>query len=208
MSETTARKRFPWPRRRPNVPRDPQGWFQKRHATYLAPHTGLHVTEVVELGSWLGKSTRWWARNCPQATVYAVDTWRGSEEHRQQANWAAKLPRLYETFLANCWGYRKQIVPVRMDSREAIACLRSLGVTPQVVYIDAAHDEESVYRDVREAAEAWPRATLTGDDWPALPVQRGVQRAWRELRPDRPGWRLNNQKSPGRCWSLVAAGRF
>lgn len=200
-SQFAAQHAFPWPTEKPKVPTDDQGWFNKGHESFLSSFTGPHVSCVIELGSWLGKSTRWLAQSCPNAMVYAVDTWNGSCGMNANPENAAKLPTLYDTFLANCWRLRQQIVPVRTRTLDGMARLHELGVTADLVYVDAAHDEKNVYEDVSAIRNHWPHAQITGDDWNLDSVQLGVRRAAR-ARDGLPA--LTPILSPGtRCWALA-----
>jgi glycosyltransferase involved in cell wall biosynthesis/predicted O-methyltransferase YrrM len=177
---------------------DPQGWLD--HSTReklreLLAARAAHV--VVELGSWLGLSTRFLAEQLPpNGKVYAVDTWLGSEEINRQAAMARRLPDLYQRFLSNVIhaGLTDRIVPVRMTTVEAAA---ALDVLPDLVFVDASHQEADVYADIM----AWyprlmPGGVLCGDDWNSYQsVRSGVERAAGELQR-----RVEHQ---GNCWWLA-----
>jgi predicted O-methyltransferase YrrM len=136
---------------------------------------------VIELGSWLGKSTRHFAKVIPwDGVVYAVDHWLGSVEHHQ--DFQQYLPSLYDQFLSNVihTNLTHKIVPLRMTTLEAAVLFKQQGVVPDVVYVDASHDEDSVYADL---VAYYPlvkgHGILCGDDWGwgnGLPIQRAVQR--------------------------------
>ena len=88
------------------------------------------------------------------------------------------LPNLYEYFLSNViqegQGLTRKIIPVRMDS---LSAAQSLEVQADIIYIDASHDSESVYRDL----QVWfphvkPGGILCGDDWGWDTVREGVNR--------------------------------
>jgi predicted O-methyltransferase YrrM len=145
------------------------------------------VSVAIELGSWLGKSTRHIASILPEdGIVYAVDHWLGSEEHRH----SVELPVLYEQFLSNVIHAHltEKIVPLRMTTLEAAEEFRKWGTAPDLVYVDAAHDEESVYADLRAYFPLVEgRGILCGDDWGwgahlGFPVSRAVSRFARENR--------------------------
>jgi predicted O-methyltransferase YrrM len=177
---------------------DPQGWLDdgtREKLRELLVARGARV--VVELGSWLGLSTRFLAEQLPaNGKVYAVDTWLGSEEINCQPAMARRLPDLYQRFLSNVLhaGLTDRIVPVRMTTVEAAA---ALDVLPDLVFVDASHREADVYADIM----AWyPRlmagGILCGDDWANYPsVRSGVERAAGELQR-----RVEHQ---GNCWWLV-----
>lgn len=137
------------------------------------------IKNVLEVGSWLGASTRHFATLIPDGgKVYAIDHWLGSEEHLQMhvRDW---LPTLYQQFLSNVIHMQlvDKIVPVRMNSLEAAKKLKALNLDIDLVYIDAAHDYESVYKDIC----AWypyiaEKGIMTGDDWHHGPIQQAVER--------------------------------
>jgi hypothetical protein len=61
-------------------------------------------------------------------------------------------------------------------SRDALSELRSLGVKPELAYIDGAHDYESVRADIRGCVALNERMILLGDDY-RKPEYDGLRRA-------------------------------
>jgi len=83
-----------------DLPFDEHGWFG--NARQLEPILAANQPKIViEVGSWLGCSTRFIASRIDEdAVVYAIDTWKGSPEeavHMQDP----RLPHLYQLFLSN-----------------------------------------------------------------------------------------------------------
>jgi hypothetical protein len=156
----------------------------------------VHPKVIVELGSWVGSSAVYLAQNsAPDTLVYAVDHWLGSAEHHVQAPFNAMLPTLYQQFLSNVKnvGLTHKIIPVRMTTLEAA---RSLNIQPDMIYIDASHDEESVYQDIM----AWypklqSNGIMCGDDfnWPgvARAVNRAATELHRNIHASGPTWSFN-----------------
>ncbi|HEV3339133.1 MAG TPA: class I SAM-dependent methyltransferase [Pirellulales bacterium] len=103
---------------------------------------------LVELGSWLGLSTRFIADRAPNAVIVAVNHWRGSAEHLNDTNLQDLLPILYETFLNRCWRLRDRIIPLRMNTLEALDEIAGCGLCPDLVYLDADHSYEAVRADL------------------------------------------------------------
>lgn len=143
------------------------------------------VKIVIELGSWLGKSTRHIASVLPEdGVVFAVDHWLGSAEHQQ----SVELSVLYEQFLSNTIhaGLASKIIPMKMTTLEAAEEFRKKGPTPDLVYVDASHDEESVYADLTAyffLVQGY--GIICGDDWgwgadKGFPVRRAVIRFAKE----------------------------
>ena len=148
------------------LPFDPLGAYSNGpQMSELLQNTKAQV--VIEVGCWLGQSTRHIASLLPaDGKVYAVDHWLGSEEHQQgQGEYWPSIHFLYQQFLSNVIhaGLTDKIVPLRMSSLEAA---RYLSVVPDLIYIDASHTQEDVLDDLN----AWypfvqGHGTLCGDDW-------------------------------------------
>lgn len=155
------------------------GWFAKANRAQLTKFIDeREVKTVIEVGSWLGKSTIHMARKIPVgAVVYAIDHWKGSYGHlRDGIKKYPWLPYLYEQFLSNMIhaGVAEKVIPIRSSSLEAA---QSLDIVADLIYIDAAHDDKSVYADLC----AWyPKlaqdGVICGDDWHMPGVHRAVRR--------------------------------
>jgi predicted O-methyltransferase YrrM len=130
---------------------------------------------IVELGSWTGRSTRLLAELAPGATIVAIDHWKGSPEHSDDPELREALPRLYETFLAECWANRERIIPVRMGSVPGLRAVAQAGLAPDAIYIDADHSYGSVVADLTAALDLFPNAVIVGDDWDWEDVRRAVE---------------------------------
>lgn len=163
-----------------DLPFDGHGWFM--NGDYIAATMALYEPVVaIEVGAWLGSSTRYIAERLPPGgKLYAIDTWRGSQNEPLHLR-DHRLPYLYQLFLSNVKhaGLANVIVPVRMESLEAA---KALDVQADFIYIDASHDENNVYNDIL----AWypllkEGGVMCGDDWGWISVQRGVIRAANKL---------------------------
>lgn len=147
-----------------DLPFDPHGWFGN-----AAPLTKLmqqmKPETIIEVGSWLGCSTRFLANNMPEGgLLYAVDTWRGSPNEQVHMK-DPRLPFLYQLFLSNVKhaGLTHKIIPVRMSSLEAA---KGLNVKADLIYLDAAHDTASVTQDIIHwLPHLKDGGLMCGDDW-------------------------------------------
>jgi len=154
---------YPWPEEKPDKPEQHEQWFNPRKQILLREVVPREAKLVVELGSWLGDSTRWFCDWCPDATVVAVDTWLGSTEHLLKRR--DLLPVLYDTFLANCWEYRDRLIPFRNTSLSALNFLAGLKLKPDVIYIDSGHDFWGVLSELETSYGLFPKAIMIGDDY-------------------------------------------
>ncbi len=156
----TLRGRYPWPAECPQVPPNPDGWFCGQNRALLKRLVaGAFVT--LELGAWLGMSTRFlvdWTRGW----VITIDHWKGSSEHRNRP----ELPTLWETFVRNAWdNHRGRLVPMRTTTLEGMREVHDLGIVPDVIYVDASHETPLVIEDLTTAMRLFPSAHIVGDDW-------------------------------------------
>jgi hypothetical protein len=121
------------------------------------------TTCILELGSFLGKSTNFLAQHAPQATVIAVDLWDNDlligdsiyNQSEENLGVLRSVP-LYDTFLVNLWPRRcdhggssvRGVLPMRMRTVEAIEMLHKANIQPDVIYIDAGHEYNDVFADI------------------------------------------------------------
>ena len=160
------------------LPYNEHGWYSnaKPMEKLIKDHD---VKVVIEVGSWLGRSTRHIAKKLPkQGKVYAVDHWLGSVEHQPGGeHWHECLPQLYEQFLSNVIHKKltHKIIPVRMASVDAEKYLSQVAV--DLIYIDAGHETETVYQDLTIwFPHVQGHGILCGDDWGWGTVRKAVEK--------------------------------
>jgi len=167
----------PWPAKRPDVsvPDGHAGWFGDGARAVLTQAVNSDSRLIVELGSWLGLSTRFLAHRAPHATIIAVDHWQGSPEHQRDPELKQLLPTLFEEFVASCWPYRDRILPLRMSTQEGLQAVAAAGLTPDLIFVDADHSYDAVCADLETSRKLFPEAVLTGDDFSDPDVRRAVE---------------------------------
>lgn len=167
------------------IPEDKHGWFMESNRENLCRFIVQRQPRVVvELGTWLGSSAIFMGQILPDhAVLYAIDDWRADTDIYIQADATvrSKLSKLYQQFLSNVKHHNltHKIIPCRMKTLEAA---EALDIMADLIYVDASHDEDSVYKDIM----AWypklnQNGIMCGDDWSFESVQRAVTRAAREL---------------------------
>lgn len=153
-----------------------EDWFHRDSQAALA---GLYgrvaglAGQVVEVGSWEGRSTCALARACAPAIVHAVDTWAGSPTEPYQAE-VAERRDVYAQFLANVEAFTDGNVEAhRMGWREYFAALAD---PVRFVFIDAEHTYDEVAGNIGAALPLLvPGAVLCGDDVMHPPVAAAVR---------------------------------
>jgi cephalosporin hydroxylase len=169
------RRRFPWPTSIPRGVRPYEAGHFLRPQTHAMLQRRLRERRpdlVVEIGSWLGGSTRVIA-DISGAHVIAIDTWLGSAEHQRGTEWDRRhdshreiLAQLFDIFAMNCSNYREVITPLRATSLAGLHEVHSHGLRPGLVFIDGAHDKESVAADLRTAHDLFGKnAWIVLDDY-------------------------------------------
>ena len=201
----TLRKQYSWPARRPCVPFPAQhsGWFIDGARLILARVLGRHVRVVVEVGSWLGASTRFIADQAPQATVIAIDHWQGSPEHQTRTPWNVLLGHLYETFVALNDQYRDRIVPVRCEAQQGLKLIAELGISPDVIYLDSDHSYQSTRDLIALCRVLFPESVLVGDDFDAGGVQQAVEEVAKNQCLE-----VATRGTQWRAWMLTSPGQM
>ena len=154
------------------------GWFNYSetydHIVDLIPDDG----KIVEIGSFLGRSTHYLATSLFNANkfdvkIYCVDTFSGSSEHAP-----LKLPKdflpLFRDNLKFFIG-RDMVIPCqgRSDSKEILEKFKD--GTIDFIMVDGAHEYEAVIDDIENW---WPKlkddGVMFGDDYELEAVKQAV----------------------------------
>lgn len=154
------------------------GWFDFRDIYLLAVRRAEDGDSLVEVGSWMGRSTAFLAVEAANSgkslMVYSVDTWLGCPVLKE----AAAKSDVYGAFLAKTARASSMIVPIREESEKAAS--RFADGSLAMVFLDAGHSYEAVRKDIW----AWmpkvkPGGLLGGHDFTNR--KTGVKRAVRAL---------------------------
>lgn len=150
-------------------------YFEK-HKPHFEKLVKQNCKVVVEIGSFLGKSTIGIAKMLPDdGVVIAVDPFeyvdpnpvRNSRciENYKRRQKKGTVPDLYAQFLSNCArsGVGKKIIPIKMTSETAS---RVLKVSPDLIYFDGDHSYQGTYRALKDWFPKCREDTvICGDDW-------------------------------------------
>lgn len=138
---------------------------------YLSYASGV-PGDIIEIGSWQGRSTIALAQGCKDGAngvVHAVDTFEGNPGN-EQSYVIANPDRsdLRDSFEANISkaGLSAFVETWAMDSRAAAALLQERGVVARMLNIDAEHTYEAVSEELRLYTPMLARGgLLTFDDY-------------------------------------------
>lgn len=154
----------------PSVREDQQGWASTGKS-FEEIFEKIKPKTVIEVGTWKGASAINMAKLAEKNEIPAdefelvcIDTFLGSVEHHTKMNTfnvpdltdtdgsSHKIngrPKIYETFLSNIVrnNLTDVITPFPIDSMNGGLCLTHWKIQADLIYIDAAHDFESVRSD-------------------------------------------------------------
>lgn len=134
--------------------------------------------KIVEIGSFLGRSTHYLATaiinaNKENVKIYCVDTFQGSTEHS-----SLNLPEDFSSVFKENLQYfigRNMVIPCqgRSDSKEILDKFEDGSI--DYIMVDGAHEYEPVVDDI----ENWwpklkPTGTMFGDDYKLASVAEAV----------------------------------
>lgn len=174
-----------------------EGWFDFKDVyDSLIERFSNSPAVIVEVGSWYGKSTAYFAeqlknRNLSNIQFNVVDTWRGSlnEEYhvKEMALRGGDIFGIWQENMKRC-GVLDWIIPHRMFSHEAAALFADQSI--EALFLDGDHSTEGLRLDVQSwLPKLKPGAFIGGHDIDFAEVKAAVEM---EL-PGR--WRQQ-----GRCW--------
>jgi predicted O-methyltransferase YrrM len=124
----------------------------------LAPRR-TEALEVVEIGSWEGRSALYFLNALPRCRLTCIDTFEGSREHQLKERWLSQLPHIEARFDANLAGFEGRFVKMRKPSLIALAELVAAGRRFDVALIDGSHYSADVLGD---AVLTWPMVRQGG----------------------------------------------
>jgi predicted O-methyltransferase YrrM len=201
---------------------DTQGWmddqFKATFAAFLEPRDRARPLTVVEVGTWKGRSAVTMAETAKalgftRVTIICVDTWLGAPEFwtwglndpTRGASFRRKdgYPTVFYTFTRNAkaLGHADVIAPLPLSSAQAADVLAYYKIAADVIYVDAAHEYESVRADLQAYWKLLaPGGVMFGDDYNCWP---GVTRAVDEF-AEAKGLR---PKTAGVVWTLGEPAR-
>jgi predicted O-methyltransferase YrrM len=122
--------------------------------------------EVLEIGSWEGRSAIFFLRYLASCRLTCIDTFRGSPEHLLRDKWRVELPYVEQRFDRNLAEFNGRFQKIKDTSSQALARLLAEGRRFDVIYIDGSHHSADVLAD---AMHCWPmirgRGIVIFDDY-------------------------------------------
>jgi hypothetical protein len=145
---------------------DIHGWMDSQFVEVFSNHLQKYdrPLTIVEVGSWKGLSCAHMADTCKRlnknAQILAIDTWLGAPEfwtwgindptRGVSLNLQNGYPSVFYTFTKNIkkLGFHDIVAPLPLSSICAVQVLKYYKIKPDIIYIDAGHEYESVKADI------------------------------------------------------------
>lgn len=152
------------------------GWMSPRELIWLATQA-QKCHRIVEFGSYLGRSTRALADNCP-GKVWAVDPWNG--DYFTESGDVLDVVNTYvmPEFLYNLEDHIKsgKVIPIRDYSTNF-----KYNYLADMVFIDGDHRYHTVIKDIKKALSILKSGgIISGHDY-EFPTWPGVKQAVDEM---------------------------
>lgn len=148
------------------------GWMSAGELEWLFIQAQMMET-IVEIGSWMGRSTHALLSGCREGTVIAVDHFKGSASEINGAHIAAKDQDIYALFKKNVGSFPNLVV-FRMESVKAASFFKDLSI--DMIFLDGDHE----YPQVKDDFVAWHpkcKKLFCGHDF----TQGGLPKTFEEM---------------------------
>src|SRR5208337_3325683 len=142
-----------------------EGWMTPNELHYLAKSAAVHK-EIVEIGSYLGRSTRALCDNT-KGHVTAIDDWRGPRDTHVSLS-PAEIKQQFESHLSEHIK-TKRLDPVAMDYAQLREWIPPKS--PDMIFLDGSHASADIKRDIEWAERTIaPGGLICGHDanWPQV----------------------------------------
>lgn len=155
----------------------------------------IRPLEIIEVGSWKGHSANYMVDRCKSiglasARCVCVDSFLGGPEHWLMPGAVETLhrkngrPTILERFLGNTLkrGNQGRLFPLTLDSFGASEVLRYHNFQADLIFVDGAHDPDSVKRDILGFYPLLCESgVMFGDDYQYQPLAETVHACARAL---------------------------
>lgn len=168
------------------LPMDLHGW-NGNNKIFKEFIEQIEPTTIIEVGTWKGLSAITMGNAVKKlklnTKIYCVDTWLGAiefwttEKSTSERNLRNKngYPQIYYQFLSNVVHNNLEdvILPFPNTSENGYRYFKYHNIKAQMIYIDASHEEDDVYRDLNNYYDLLENnGILFGDDyqkdWPGV----------------------------------------
>ncbi len=169
-------------------------WLLPSVRRALADTIKLDDQCILELGCWIGRSSRYILDLAEHAYLICLDPWEGYPFSEPELEGNCERENLFEAFIAESWDFQNQIIPLRMDFLKGLHEIADSGIRPSVLFFNAITDCPEMLVALIAAIDLFPGAILIGHCYDRPPVANELERlrAQRKFRLDTLGtaWRI------------------
>ncbi len=132
-----------------NMPEYTIDWFSRHISIWTPLLTPLkdNILDVIEIGSFEGRSTVWLLENVllnPESTITCVDSFNGGDDLKNDFDWSV----IKDRFLSNIEPFKEKVTLVCEDST---GYLKKRMKMADIIYVDGSH---SAYQSLVDAVQA------------------------------------------------------
>jgi len=136
-------------------------WFSSAIPGIKKSLSTITPRRFLEIGSWEGRSACWFMTEFPEASIVCIDTFQGSEEHREQG---LDIASTKSRFLRNTSPFGNRVTVLQGHSSKKLFSLEPESF--DCVYVDGSHTEEDTLTDLIIAFQLLaPGGILLVDDY-------------------------------------------
>ncbi|MGA3303684.1 MAG: class I SAM-dependent methyltransferase [Methylovirgula sp.] len=130
-------------------------WTSMHFPTWslVLKHLCERPCEILEIGSWEGRSAIFFLEFLPQSRLTCVDTFGGGVENLASPTESREIPLIEKRFDANLGPYGPRVEKIKARSVTALDRLTEAHAAFDVIYIDGSHLRDDVMVD---SLLAWP----------------------------------------------------
>lgn len=121
--------------------------------TNVLAHLREQPCDVLEIGSWEGRSAIFFLEFLPRSRVTCVDTFGGGTENHASPSESCQIPLIEQRFDANLRSYGPRAEKIKATSVEALTGLARSDAAFDLIYVDGSHLRDDVMVD---SLLAWP----------------------------------------------------
>lgn len=102
---------------------------------------------VLEIGSWEGRSAIYFLNRLPLCTLTCIDTFEGKIENNADTWQNLQIPKMEERFNKNLEAFSARYKKIKKSSSAGLSDLISQGEMFDVIFIDGSHQHDDVCVD-------------------------------------------------------------
>jgi len=187
------KNKYKFPRNKPSITYNLQGWLANGNQILLNKYINSNMKIIFEFGTWKGLSATYILKRCNKnCIVICIDMWKGDTSIGFKVK-----DDLHDQFIRNMWGYKDQVIPLKMDGRMAMKYLHKLKIKPDMIYLDMDHSYKEVKKDLQTLFKYYPNTLILGDD---ILYWDGVKQAVNEIQTE---FTIYNIEINQNCYALI-----